>query len=296
MTRKIHDIFDVILKLIALLYGTEFLRYIGCDCDFEKECNVEITTIKGNKLYLDFLCLLKDNTLQHIEFEYPKAESDDLKRFFNYNITSQVKHQRLTETAIVNFTKSHLKEKHAKIGKSKSFHPHNFYIGDIEFDKIFENINIKATSNEKLTSFEEITLLVRCLEYNFKNKVETLNFIAELLKKEELFDEAKFEFIKTIVKLEIDNLLTKREKDEIKEEIEMSPQAQETIIQVIREVNTKVLAETKEEGIEEGIEKGIEKGREEKQLEIAQNLKETLDDEEISRVTGLTLDRIQNLK
>ena len=42
MTRKIHDIFDVILKLIALLYGTEFLRYIGCDCDFEKECNVEI--------------------------------------------------------------------------------------------------------------------------------------------------------------------------------------------------------------------------------------------------------------
>ena len=133
---------------------------------------------------------------------------------------------------------------------------------------------------------------MRCLEYNFKNKVETLNFIAELLKKEELFDEAKFEFIKTIVKLEIDNLLTKREKDEIKEEIEMSPQAQETIIQVIREVNTKVLAETKEEGIEEGI----EKGREEKQLEIAQNLKETMDDEEISRVTGLTLDRIQNIK
>ena len=68
----------------------------------------------------------------------------------------------------------------------------------------------------------------------------------------------------------------------------MSPQAQETIIQVIREVNTKVLAETKEEGIEEG--------REEKQLEIAQNLKKTMDDEEIAKVTGLTLERIRNLK
>ena len=58
MTRKIHDIFDVIiLKLIALLYGTEFLRYIGCDCDFEKECNVEITTLKGNKLYwISYAC------------------------------------------------------------------------------------------------------------------------------------------------------------------------------------------------------------------------------------------------
>ena len=299
MDLKVHDIYDVILKLLAVVYGSIFLRYIGCEEEIEKIYNVEITTLKGKKMYLDFLCLLTDNTLRHVEFEYPKANDEDLERFHNYNITAQVRYQMLTDTDVVSFTKSPQKETPKKIGKSKSFHPHYFYIGDIDFEKIFEKINIKAESNRKLTNFEEITLLLRCLEYNFKDKVETLNFITKLLKKEEIFDESKFEFIETIVKLEIDNLLTESERKEIKEEIKVTPQAQETIMQVIHEVNQKVLAETEEEGIKKGIKKGIKRGikrgKKETQLEIAQKLKKTMNDEQISEITGLSLEKIQNL-
>ncbi|MBQ2636398.1 MAG: hypothetical protein IJG09_06840 [Methanobrevibacter sp.] len=71
----------------------------------------------------------------------------------------------------------------------------------------------------------------------------------------------------------------------------MKPESLELVVRVIREVNRKVLAETKEEGIKEGM----EKGREEIQIKIAKNLKERLNDSEISKVTGLPLDKIQRI-
>ena len=39
----------------------------------------------------------------------------------------------------------------------------------------------------------------------------------------------------------------------------------------------------------------MEKGREEIQIKIAKNLKERLNDSEISKVTGLPLDKIQRI-
>ena len=71
----------------------------------------------------------------------------------------------------------------------------------------------------------------------------------------------------------------------------MKPESLELVVRVIREVNRKVLAETKEEGIKEGM----EKGRDEIQIKIAKNLKERLNDSEISKVTGLPLDKIQRI-
>ena len=47
MDRDIHDIFDVILKIIAEIYGTVFLEYIGIDKKISKNLNVEFTTLKG---------------------------------------------------------------------------------------------------------------------------------------------------------------------------------------------------------------------------------------------------------
>ena len=116
--RDIHDIYDVILKIIAAAYGETFLRYIGIDEKLRKNLSVELTTLKGPKLYVDFLCELNDDTLCHIEFQYPNAKTKDLDRFFNYNITSQVRYQKLTETYILNFTGRKIEEKIKAIGKT----------------------------------------------------------------------------------------------------------------------------------------------------------------------------------
>ncbi len=67
----------------------------------------------------------------------------------------------------------------------------------------------------------------------------------------------------------------------------MTPEALEIIVKVIREVNQKVLVETEEEG--------IKKGKKETQLEIAQKLKKTMNDEHIAYITDLPLEKIQNI-
>lgn len=287
MNRDIHDIYDVILKIIAMSYETEFLNYIHIGKKVNEVLNCEITTMKGNKIYLDFLCSADDDTLCHVEFQFPRAKPDDLDRFFNYNITAQVRHQKLTETTVINFTANANEGSIVRIGETKCFKPKYFHLGDIDLDDFLEKINIKVKSNTKLTSFEEITLMLICLIPKCENKGETLKKIYEILQKEELFDESKLEFIQAVIKLEIENLLTYEEQMNIEGEIEMTPQAEKIILQAIDEVNKKTLYNAKTEGMKEGIEKGMKK--------VAKNLKENLTPEEISKYTGLTIKEIEKL-
>ena len=66
------------------------------------------------------------------------------------------------------------------------------------------------------------------------------------------------------------------------------------------EVEFMTLLERDREKIEEGIEKGIEKGRKEgkleEKLEIARNLLDILDDETISKKTGLGIEEVRKLR
>lgn len=144
MDRDVHDIYDVILKIIISVYGTLFLNYIGIEDEIKEILNVEFTTLTGKKGYLDFLCLLKNGNLCHIEFQYPKAEPKDLDRFFNYNIRSEVRYQKRAETTLFNFSRKSNEEKPRKIGETKCFKPHNFYLADVDFERHIEKINIKA--------------------------------------------------------------------------------------------------------------------------------------------------------
>ncbi|MDO5860045.1 hypothetical protein [Methanobrevibacter sp.] len=196
MEREIHDIYDVILKIIATVYKNDFLRYIGIEHEIKKILNVELTTLIGRKLYLDFLCLLENDTLCHIEFQFRKANPDDLDRFFNYNITAQVRYQKLTDTILFNFTFKKSEEKTRRIGKSKSFHPKYFYLEEKDIEKTIQKINIKSKLKSELTSDEEITLMLLCLIPEWKNKAETLKKISKLLKNKNLFDETNLNTFK----------------------------------------------------------------------------------------------------
>ena len=290
MDRNIHDIYDVILKIIIAVYGSVFLNFMGIEKEIKEILSVEITTLSGNKLYLDYLCLLDDNTLCHIEFQYPNAKPEDYGRFFRYNVAAEVRYQKRAETYVFNFT-SKKKSKCIKIGKTKAFNPIYFNLDDIDFKYYFKKINIKVKSNISLTNEEELALLLMPIASEFQGDVKVLKWISEIIVKKELFDETKYEFVHAIVDLEIDNFLTNDEKKEIAEEIRMTPQAQSLVLQAIREVNQKVLYEKKQEGIEEGFEEGIEQGIE----RVARNLKGDMDVEKISAVTGLSVDRINSL-
>lgn len=291
MSRKIHEIYDVILKIIIAVYGTIFLSFMGIDGEIKDVLSVEITTLTGSKMYLDFLCLLKDGGLCHIEFQHPHAGPDDFDRFFNYNISSEFVHQKRSETYIFNFDFEKAKSKIRRIGKTKCSKPIQFFLGDVDFDEYLKNINIKVKSDKTLAGFEEIALMLMPVSPKFEGNAEVLKWISNILLKKELFDETKYEFVQAVVGLEIENFLSEDEQKEIAEEIKMTPRAQHVVTQAIREVNQKVLAETEQKGIE----KGIEQGRAETREEVARNLKGDVDIGKLSAATGLSVDEINRL-
>lgn len=275
------------------------MKFVGIDEDIDEVLNVEFTTLSGSKLYLDFLCLLKNGNLCHIEFQYPKAENEHYGRFFNYNILAQARHQKLTETLLFNFTPKTGVEKPQKIGETKCFNPYQFFLGGIDFESYIENINIKVESNTQLSHDEEIVLLLISLNPKFKGKCKILKRISELLENRKLFDETKFEFFQAIIELEIENLLSKEEQKEIKEEIKMTPKAMAVVTQAIHEVNQKVLAEAREdafaEGKSEGMSEGLAIGRSEATERMAKALRDIVDINVLSEVSGLTVEEIENL-
>ena len=93
----------------------------------------------------------------------------------------------------------------------------------------------------------------------------------------------------------MDNLISEDEKNKIKEEIDMGPEAAQLIVDVIGEVNSKTLYETEQKGREEGRAEGMVEGRTRAMEEIAINLKDVLSVEEIAERTGLTLERVNEL-
>ena len=64
------------------------------------------------------------------------------------------------------------------------------------------------------------------------------------------------------------------------------------------EINALRTAEKKalKKGLEQGLEQGLEKGRKERDIEIAKNLLDILDDETIALKTGLNIKIIQDLR
>ena len=300
MNREIYKIFDALMKIIIFTYLADFLKYIGEPRQIEEVLKSEITTLNGSTRYLDFLCRLTDGTLCHVEFQFPVAYTGDLKRFYKYNILAEVRFDGTAETIIFNFSTSKKGSVGISIGYSKDFHPKIFYLGDIDFEKELEKIHTKLNlvhleniiSNEKLniqlTSEEELHLMLMSLAETCTNKKVFLKQAVRLLKNEKLFNKDKIDIIKSVIKLEIDNLLSEDEKIEFNGDLKMNRNAEKIIKDaseyVYKKYQQQAIDDAKEEGKKEGKEKGIE--------EVARKLKKIHSPEEISKLTGLSISTI----
>ena len=67
-------------------------------------------------------------------------------------------------------------------------------------------------------------------------------------------------------------------------------------VSALNEAERKGIEKGRKEGIEKGRKEGIEKGIKQRNIEIAKNLLDVLDDETISLKTGLTIEKIQQLR
>lgn len=277
MNREIHKIYDFVLKVIMIVYGIDFLRYIGEERKISKILKTELIALKGDIKHVDFLCELEDGTLCHLEFQFPVAYLEDLKHFYGYNILIEMTYNfNIADTIIVNFTQCTNGVKKYNRGSSKEFKPKQIYLGDTDYLEILENIKSKVDTNIKLTSKEEIDLMLMSLLPKYTDKTTMFKEIINIIKKEELFNKDRIKFIKYMIQTEIKNLISVEDQKQFEGELKMSINIEElftkTLDEIVKEHEDIVRAEEKEK--------------------IAKKLKNTLTPEEISKITGLSLKTI----
>lgn len=288
MKRKIHTIYDIILKMIIMEYSNDFLKFIGIEKSIKKVLKTEFITKKGRKLYLDFLCELEDGTLLNIEFQFTDPDSEDLNRFYDYNIFSQTEYDELCETIIISFKTSMYGQKSHKIGKTKTIHPIFFYLGDVDFMKILNTIENKVENSINLTNIDEISLLLMCLVPKYKNKQEILEKICTITKNERLFNKTKTGIFKAVIGIEIENFVNEKSKQEkLLGELNMTPEQEEMMYEAIDQAVKKNIQLERERQYNSGKKDGIK--------EIAKKLKGEMAPEKIAKITGLTLSAVLKL-
>ena len=177
------------------------------------------------------------------------------------------------------------------------------FLGDIPFTEIMEKIIKKCENNIKLSSNDEISLLLMSLVTTCTDKYNILKKVTKILKHEDLFDSTRISMFKKIIEIEIRNFLKPNESDELMKklgDVKMSLKENEQIGLIIEESNTKYIAEVEERGIkkgrEEGREEGIKKGREERDEEIILKLLKIRTPIEISQELDYPIETINKIQ
>ena len=314
MARKVYKIYDIMLKLLVLIYGDYFLKFLNLDEEIKQILNIEFTNIKGESLYLDFLCLLKNDNLRHIEFQKKKPDCDDYTRFRKYAIAAEAHYGQKTYTLIVRYckTKNELETMDSEEGICVYFK--YFYLGSVDFEDIIKKINIKVDTYKKsnviikITPLEEIALLVMCLVDEVQDIKGNFKKIYEITKYGDLFDYGRFNLFKNLLNLELNNLISEDEKMEIEKELNMdvtegvimTPQLMDDIKKAIQEIDEKEIKIIEEkartQGITEGIQEGIAQGKMEGMKETIIKLKNFHSVEEIAEMLDLEIDYVKKIQ
>jgi len=237
-----------------------------------------IPMLKGMKdTFVDVKAILEDNSKVIIEMQVLNHEAFEKRVLYNMakNYSTQLdsgdKYHLLNPVIAVTITDFEMFE------DLKNYISYFKLIEKKEFIEYSDDIELIFIELPKFTkSLKELKTIQEKYIYFIKN-AGSLEYIPKEL------EELKKAF-------EIAN-----EANLTKEELELQHKRKEFIsIQKLAIVKAK--KEGLQEGLQEGLKKGEEKGKKEKAIEIAKNLLDVLDNETISKKTGLSIDEIENLR
>ncbi|MEA3353947.1 MAG: Rpn family recombination-promoting nuclease/putative transposase [Campylobacterota bacterium] len=238
-----------------------------------------IPMIKGVKdTFVDVKAILDDNTKVIIEMQV-------------------LNHTGFEKRVLYNAAKNYS----IQLNKSEDYHLLNpvIALSIVDFD-MFEDsssvvTNFKLIEKEQLLHYNDDIELIFVELPKFKKELEEL----ENIKDQWIYfikNAGSLEYIPENLNNNIKQALTSvNEANLTKDEIESQHKRKE-FISIQKLALMKAKDDGMAQGLEQGIEKGIEQGIEQRNIQIAKNLLDILDDETISLKTGLKVETIKQLR
>ena len=272
---------DVIMKAVAETFKDKTLQVFGLKTPRITAViptALPVVEIKENRT--DYIFLLEDNTLLHLEF-MTKVAGEALKRFALYDARLINKDDRDVNTAVIYSGRIEKAPDSLEKG-SITYKVTNVYMKAYDGDEEYRKLHEKIENKEPLAEEEILKLIFLPLMKSSFTEDEMAIQAAELAKSME--GEIKTLVIGALVAV-TDRKKKKKYKRRLLEVLKMTQ-----IEQWIREEGIK-------EGVKEGIKEGIKEGEIKKALETARAaLKKGLPEDIVTEITGLDLETVRKLK
>ena len=272
----INNRYDTLQKLVLIAFAQVILILMGDTRKVVRFHPTELVIPTFQKRFMDGVVELDDGTLMNIEFQTVNITEEFLLRCAQYAINLRVISGRHVETNIFS-TGSRIKSKEiAAISEKFHFKPKIFFYSEFNGLEKLINIKNKIKNQEKLSIKDHYDLIFIPLMGNVDN-VEVAFEVFDIVNDDEIFTSQEQSKIKQCQYIVAD-IIADGDKDLFKKFME------------------KIKMLTMLAGyIEDHEEEVFDIIRDNRSIEIAQKLKGKLSPEEISKVTGLSLEEIEKL-
>ena len=309
---RIHNRYDKLQKMALILFAQAMLKAMGDTRKIVRFYPTELIIPTFRQKLMDGVLELEDRTLLNIEFITGDIDEDFLLRCAQYAINLRIISGRHVETKIISTGFRIKSDKIALISKTFRFEPEIFFYSELDGLEKLINIKNKIRNNEKLTDIDQYNLIFIPFMGNV-GRVDAAFDVIDIVNNRDLFTEHEREQLKECQYIMADivadrddelfekfieriNMLTmfasyvEKHKDELDDMLfeaykeKTGKDFEERIIEIYgKDIEDKI------------IEKHKKEIKEENSIEIARNLKDICSDEEISKCTGLPIEKVREL-
>ena len=302
---------DETYKFIIKTLGIRFHRHLGYDGDSIEFKNVELNPLALDNKLMDILYEVDGKHNRNIELQSTPVYDSKLSDMYKYRIYTQCEDGKAFKTGVFATYPPSLGRKEIVIDGNVIFRPEFYYTKNQNAGEFLSTIKDKVNNEIALSDDEAIDLIIAPdMEHDFDIK-QLLEFTSKLLVKAVIPDK-KFHFdLIDCQKKMLQRFLKVDERKEVEkmlkfkaEDFGLEPNVtgfEESInlayLDGKREGKSEGISEGYDKGKSEGYDKGKSEGYDQSSEDTARNLLDLgVDEEIISKATGLDLDSIQSLK
>ena len=256
---------DMIMKRAMDVFAEEGLKFFGIEKKVKEVSSTEIIVLEAKNMFMDYTFLMEDDTYIHIEFQTTDKGIVDLRRFKAYESLFELQMNKDIVTYVVysgniknplNCYKSGLNTYNVKA----------ISMASKDGDKVFDEIVNKIKNNDKIEKQDLITLTFTPIMGGKLDKVDRILNAIKIVRSVDT--EYRYD-IETILYAFANKFLEGKDLEKVEEELSMT------------ELGKRLM----------------ERGESKKVIEIVKNsIKNGLDNEMISSITGLTAEKIQGIR
>lgn len=276
---KVQQQEDAVLKTATQFFADELLGFLGIEGEVTQIAPTELVRLELRKRYLDFNLVMGDGTWKHFEFQSTDEGVAGLKRFRSYEAVASEQYGVEITTYVL--YSGNIKRPITELTEGiNTYRVYPIIMKNWSAEEYFEKLRKKKEAGLPFTKTDLLPLTLCMLMGGRMPEKDRVKGAFLYTREAKEVGSQERQKIEAMIYAMATKFLEEADLEEMKEVVRMT------------ELGRMLM----NDGIAEGMEKGMEKGMEQRSLQIARNLIGCISEELIAEKTGLSLEKVRELK